>query len=112
MQLLALIFFACAYAVLSLLWALPPVVGAAYGVASLACFSVYLIDKAAARAGRRRVRESTLLALDLACGWPGGALAQRFLRHKNAKFGYQWRFWLAVLLNLAAFFYAAYLLRP
>jgi uncharacterized membrane protein YsdA (DUF1294 family) len=112
MQLFALIFFLCAYAVLSFLWALPPVVGLVYAVASVLCFATYAFDKAAAAGGRRRVRESTLLALDLVCGWPGGALAQLLLRHKTAKFAFQWRFWLLVLLNSAALTGAAWLMRP
>jgi uncharacterized membrane protein YsdA (DUF1294 family) len=77
------------------------IVLAVYGAASLLCFTLYAIDKAAARAGRRRVRESTLLLLGLACGWPGGLLAQRALRHKTAKLSFLWRFWLTVLANVA-----------
>ena len=45
-------------------------------------------------------------------GWPGGALAQLLLRHKTAKLAFQWRYWLAVLLNVAALFALAWLMRP
>jgi uncharacterized membrane protein YsdA (DUF1294 family) len=80
----------------ALLWAL-----AVYGVASVVCFACYAADKAAARAGRWRIRESTLLMLGLCCGWPGAILAQRWLRHKSAKSPFRLRFWGTVLVNLA-----------
>ena len=76
--------------------------GALYGAASILCFGFYAWDKAAARAGRRRTPESTLLLLGLACGWPGGLLAQRWLRHKTSKPAFQWRFWLSVAVNVSA----------
>jgi hypothetical protein len=37
----------------------------------------------------------------LACGWPGGLLAQQWLRHKSIKTAFRWKFWLTVALNLA-----------
>jgi uncharacterized membrane protein YsdA (DUF1294 family) len=58
-----------------------------------------LLDKAAARTGRRRTPESTLLLMGLAGGWPGAVLAQQWLRHKNAKTAFQWRFWLTAGAN-------------
>ena len=45
----------------------------------------YAADKSAARAGRWRIPESTLLMLGLCCGWPGGIVAQQWLRHKSVK---------------------------
>jgi len=74
---------------------------ALYAVASVACFIVYALDKSAARQGRRRTPERTLLLLGLACGWPGGLAAQRMLRHKSSKTSFLIKFWLTVLLNLA-----------
>ena len=41
--------------------------------------------------------------LGLAGGWPGGLLAQHYLRHKSAKASFQVAFWLTMLLNTAAF---------
>lgn len=79
---------------------------AAYLGASLLCFVVYAMDKAAARAGRWRTSESTLLVLGLLCGWPGALLAQRWLRHKSSKPSFRARFWLTVMLNVGV---AAYL---
>lgn len=73
-----------------------------YGVASTACFIMYALDKQAARAGRRRISERSLLLAGLACGWPGAWLAQRWLRHKSSKTAFLWRFRITVLLNAAA----------
>lgn len=75
---------------------------ALYAVASAACFIAYALDKSAARQGRRRTPERTLLLLGLAGGWPGGLAAQRLLRHKSSKSSFLARFWLTVALNLAA----------
>lgn len=77
-------------------------VAAAYPLLSSLCFAMYALDKAAARAGRRRTSESTLLWLGLAGGWPGGLLAMRWLRHKTAKPAFLWRFWLTVAVNVLA----------
>lgn len=75
---------------------------AVYGIASVVCFLFYAADKSAARAGRWRVPERTLLMLGLCCGWPGGMVAQRWLRHKSVKASFRWRFWVTVFLNVAA----------
>lgn len=72
-----------------------------YGVASAACFIAYAIDKSAALERRQRIPERTLLLLGLVCGWPGGWLAQRLLRHKSSKTSFQLKFWASVVLNLA-----------
>jgi uncharacterized membrane protein YsdA (DUF1294 family) len=74
---------------------------ALYAVTSVACFIAYALDKSAARQGRRRTPERTLLLLGLACGWPGGLAAQRMLRHKSSKTSFLIKFWLTVFLNLA-----------
>jgi len=74
---------------------------ALYAVASVACFIAYARDKSAARKGRRRTPECTLLLLGLAGGWPGGLAAQQLLRHKSAKTSFLIKFWLTVLVNLA-----------
>ncbi|WP_371869194.1 DUF1294 domain-containing protein [Duganella margarita] len=68
----------------------------------MACFIAYAIDKSAAIGQRRRIPERTLLLLGLACGWPGGLLAQRWLRHKTIKTSFQIAYWCSVVLNLAA----------
>ena len=76
-------------------------IAGAYLGMSLLTFSVYAIDKAAARAGGWRTSEATLHCLALACGWPGALLAQQWLRHKSAKRPFRSVFWITVALNLA-----------
>jgi uncharacterized membrane protein YsdA (DUF1294 family) len=77
-------------------------VAAWYATASVATFIVYAIDKRAARLGRHRTPERTLLLLGLAGGWPGAVLAQRLVRHKSSKTAFLARHWLTAALNLAA----------
>jgi uncharacterized membrane protein YsdA (DUF1294 family) len=75
---------------------------AVYGVASIICFIAYAVDKSAAIHKRRRTPERTLLLLGLACGWPGGWLAQRWLRHKTVKPSFRIAYWASVGVNIAA----------
>ena len=77
--------------------------GVIYLVASLVCFMAYTFDKSAARAGRWRISENTLLLLGLLGGWPGAIVAQQLLRHKTAKKPFQRAFWATVVLNVAVF---------
>lgn len=71
------------------------VIGAA--VVSGVVLLLYALDKRRAQTqGAERVPESGLHALELLGGWPGAFVAQRMLRHKNAKLGYQMKFWLIV----------------
>jgi uncharacterized membrane protein YsdA (DUF1294 family) len=49
-----------------------------------------------------RVSERSLHLMELFFGWPGALIAQRTLRHKNAKRPYQLVFWLIVLLHILA----------
>ena len=107
MRLLALLVFALLFAGAVHQWAMPPLVGALYVVASLACFAMYAVDKAAAKAGRWRTSENTLLMLGLACGWPGAVVAQQLLRHKSNKPSFKGRFWFTVVLNMSLFAYLA-----
>ncbi len=86
----------------TLLGRLPIFVPALYGVASLLAFAAYGKDKWAARNGRWRTAESTLLLLGIIGGWPGALAAQRVFRHKSSKRSFQIAFWLSVLLNSAA----------
>jgi len=72
-----------------------------YLVASVVAFAVYAADKSAARAGRRRTPENTLILLGLVGGWPGALVAQRTLRHKTRKTGFLAAFWLSAALNVA-----------
>ena len=76
-------------------------VGGIYAVLSLITFAVYAWDKRAARLGAQRTPETTLHFLELVGGWPGALVAQRLMRHKNAKVSYQCVFWLIVAVHLA-----------
>lgn len=68
------------------------IIAAVYGLMSLIAFLAYYLDKRAARLDRPRTPEATLHVLELLGGWPGALLAQRLIRHKNAKVGYGSRF--------------------
>jgi uncharacterized membrane protein YsdA (DUF1294 family) len=103
--------FVALYASIAIGRDLPHMVGIAYLVASAVCFAAYARDKSAARAQARRTPESTLLILGLACGWPGGLLAQQLLRHKTVKQPFRAQFWVTVVLNVAAFVYLAGVMR-
>src|SRR5688500_2202111 len=72
-----------------------------YAVLSFSACLSYRGAKAAAQAGRRRTRASTLHSIDLLGGWPGGLLAQDRLRHKTRKARFQLVFWTTVALNCA-----------
>jgi uncharacterized membrane protein YsdA (DUF1294 family) len=93
--------FALLYLLLAWYRHVPHGVALVYGLMSLVCFASYAWDKSAARSGRWRTRESTLLLLGLLCGWPGAVLAQQLLRHKSVKTAFQIAFWLTVVLNIA-----------
>ena len=67
----------------------------ALGISALT-FLVYAYDKRQAQAEGWRLPENPL-HLELLGGWPGAFLAQRWLRHKCVKVGYQIVFWLIVL---------------
>lgn len=106
---LAIAAFALLYLVAILRWHLPAWPGMLYAGASAVCFIFYAVDKSAAKAGRWRTPESTLLLLGLCCGWPGAILAQQWLRHKSSKSSFQLAFWTTVAVNLAAFGWLAQL---
>lgn len=95
--------FAVLYALVAFLWRVPNLVGGAYVLLSVACFAAYAVDKAAASSGRWRVSEQTLLAIGLFGGWPGGILAQQFMRHKSVKASFRAEFRVTVAVNVCAF---------
>ncbi len=95
--------FGAAYTLTALIRGLPPWTHLLYAGASVLCAALYAVDKLAARAGRERIPESMLLALGTVGGWPGAVVAQQVWRHKTAKVSFRVRFWLSVLVNIAAF---------
>ena len=95
--------FAVLVAFVALTRGVPPWAGLLYAGASVLCFALYGVDKAAARAGRDRISESMLLSLGFVGGWPGAIVAQQVFRHKTAKRSFRLRFWLSVVVNAAIF---------
>jgi uncharacterized membrane protein YsdA (DUF1294 family) len=73
-----------------------------YLALSVTAFTLYGVDKRAARGRRRRIPERTLHLVAFAGGWPGALAAQRTFRHKTRKRRFQVIFWSGVLLNCAA----------
>ena len=45
------------------------------------------------------------MLLGLVGGWPGGLLAQQWLRHKTSKVSFQWKFHVSVAVNIGLFVY-------
>ena len=69
-----------------------------YGlVISALTYWAYARDKRLAQEGEWRISEARLHLWELLGGWPGAWIAQRRLRHKCSKSGYQFVFWLIVL---------------
>ncbi|MDB5801389.1 MAG: DNA-binding protein [Rhodocyclales bacterium] len=105
----SVVLFLSLLAVITFKGYLPVAVLGLYLVASAISFLAYSEDKSAARAGHWRTSEKILHLLDVLCGWPGGLLAQKKLRHKCAKRDFQVVFWLTVFTNCAGL---AWLLSP
>ncbi len=72
---------------------------------------MYGYDKLAARAGRRRVRESTLHILAAAGGTPGAFVGQRLFRHKTRDRAFRRVFGTIVVAQLTLVLAIAYLWR-
>jgi uncharacterized membrane protein YsdA (DUF1294 family)/cold shock CspA family protein len=102
-RVLAIPGFVAVYAWVSVAWGVPVITAGIYLLASIVCFLAYALDKAAAVRRGWRTSEQTLHLLGLACGWPGGLLAQQLLRHKTSKPSFRAEFWATVLLNVAGF---------
>jgi uncharacterized membrane protein YsdA (DUF1294 family) len=79
---------------------LPSMLLPVYTFMSVVTFLVYALDKSKAKRNVWRIKESTLQILSLLCGWPGGVLAQEFLRHKSIKGKFRGVFYFVSLLNL------------
>lgn len=69
---------------------------------SVVTYLLYREDKVSAQLGAWRTKESLLHLMEFLGGWPGAFAAQRLLRHKVAKVGYQVVFWAIVGLHQLA----------
>lgn len=70
---------------------------------NMLCFAAFAFDKAAARAGRRRVPERTLLLMVFAGGSGGALLASSVFRHKTSKQPFRNRLLAIAGLHVLAF---------
>src|SRR5690606_38391198 len=89
--------------VVALIHPIPYWVWILYVGMSFATFVAYALDKRAAETAGWRLSEGSLLALGLACGWPGAVIAQQVMRHKTLKMSFQVVFWVTVVVNVVAF---------
>ena len=78
------------------------VIAAALAAVNAITFVLFGFDKRRARAGKRRVRERTLLAWCAAGGWPCGFLAMRTFRHKTRDTKFLLGYWMSVALWVLA----------
>jgi len=71
-----------------------------YLATSLIAFILYAIDKYQSTTNGQRIPENTLNLIALLGGWPGGIVAQEFLRHKSKKKSFRSTFFIMVFLNI------------
>jgi uncharacterized membrane protein YsdA (DUF1294 family) len=86
----------------ALLDLIPKICLGTMGAMSVLSFLTYGIDKLKAVSGGWRTSEDTLHLIDLCGGWPGGALAQIFFRHKVSKASFRGVYWTTVAVSIAA----------
>jgi uncharacterized membrane protein YsdA (DUF1294 family)/cold shock CspA family protein len=98
---LASLAFLMAMVVFGFMLLIPSEIAALYLLASIIAFFMYWGDKSAARKGRWRTQESSLLLCGLIGGWPGALIAQHLFRHKSSKTAFQISFWGTVVINCA-----------
>lgn len=72
-----------------------------YFIVSVVTFTIYAVDKSAAKNNRWRTRENTLHFFSLLGGWPGALCAQILLRHKSKKLSFKVVFWITLTLNVS-----------
>jgi len=91
--------FLMAILVLGLMWLIPWEIVALYFASSIIALFMYWSDKSAARKGRWRTKERSLLLCGLIGGWPGALIAQQLFHHKSSKTEFQISFWGTVAVN-------------
>ncbi|MGI8905220.1 MAG: DUF1294 domain-containing protein [Candidatus Sumerlaeaceae bacterium] len=79
-----------------------PIVAAWALLLTLLTFSMYGLDKKAARLGLRRIPESTLLMLGFLGGTVGAITAMLYFRHKTHKRSFQLNFAATTALQIVA----------
>lgn len=70
-----------------------------YALMGTVTFSMFYIDKRAARLGQKRIPELWLMVSSLLFGWIGGILAMKYIRHKNRKVSFIIKMVIAVTTN-------------
>ncbi|MUK93413.1 DUF1294 domain-containing protein [Aliivibrio fischeri] len=70
---------------------------------SLLTYTMYAVDKNAAKKGNWRTPENTLHVLSLLGGWPGALFAQNQFRHKSKKRPFKTILWVTIFVNIGAF---------
>jgi uncharacterized membrane protein YsdA (DUF1294 family) len=83
-------------------------IAALLALINIITYALFGIDKRRARAGRRRIRERTLLLWSAAGGWPAAFLAMRTLRHKTIDRAFRRRYWGVVIAWIAGVAVAIY----
>jgi len=71
--------------------------------ANVVAFLTFGLDKWLAKRNMRRISERRLLQLTMFLGGIGAFAGSRIFRHKTKKKSFIWRFYLALLINLALF---------
>lgn len=79
-----------------------PAVFALVAALNVMAFALFALDKALARAGRRRITEARLLTLALLGGTPGVYVARALFRHKIRKQPFSRRLARIALLQVVA----------
>lgn len=74
--------------------------------ASVIAFGVMGYDKRQAKNRGHRVAEKTLHLIELAGGWPGSWLGQKYFRHKTQKLSYQIAFWIIAAVHATLWLWA------
>ncbi|HEV7307688.1 DUF1294 domain-containing protein [Ensifer sp.] len=70
-------------------------------VINVAAFGLFWHDKRAARSGRRRISERTLLTVALLGGSPGAMTARHIFRHKTRKEPFRTRLAVIIVFQVA-----------
>jgi uncharacterized membrane protein YsdA (DUF1294 family)/cold shock CspA family protein len=96
-QLFLLFPFGCSFYVL---WtAANPFPLIIYSLMSVITTVLYKVDKNRAQQNAWRISETSLHIAEFLGGWPGALVSQYNFRHKNAKFSYQFVFWVIVFVH-------------